>query len=573
MTWFKATSLTIANNSAVATVVSGEDISNIQAGDGLIVGVFTPVEIKRVYIDANNNRFIELVGAWLNATQTSVPSRVLPTSGDFAGAVQALKDATALLSNNFASLDSWYSAMGNVVLTAQNGTEYTARTFKQMDADVQAIQDNNQALIDAASKQAIADMTLPKFDVYIPFNEGLEIERGYGNRDINGNRAVDYSRASSTTSINKSSEYEARLDDEPAITKDGLSVYQVFTNDLVNSHNQSASYVKSKTTVASITDSPVSFDAWQLNETAETGGHYIETPALTVSDVIGISRSFGVHLKVDDALWYGNTSERVGIILYNWSNTNDNGIVSVEFDIDGNPFIGDNTDNIESAAIEKTSSGYYWITGIHTLTSDASLIKLRLNLIRDSSTAYTGDINRYIKTVGWQIAKGAIYKMPYMPTLATPETRANEISTIPMMGNMPAQGEPFTIVIDTTLTNLDNNSGLYSAPEPFYFFLQQKGPGLRLGRTAISWAYQELNYSVGESRIGLVFDNKITKLYQDGVQIGNDIVGEIPYNLLGDLHVGRNARGNTESNSRYKNLGIFHKALSPVQMSALGSAK
>jgi hypothetical protein len=164
MTWFKATSLTIANNSAVATVVSGEDISNIQAGDGLIVGAFTPVEIKRVYIDANNNRFIELVDAWLNATQTAVPSRVLPTSGDFAGAVQALKDATALLSNNFASLDSWYSAMGNVVLTAQNGTEYTARTFKQMDADIQELQDNNQALIDNSVSDTIGKIRYSKLD-------------------------------------------------------------------------------------------------------------------------------------------------------------------------------------------------------------------------------------------------------------------------------------------------------------------------------------------------------------------------------------------------------------------------
>jgi hypothetical protein len=89
---------------------------------------------------------------------------VLPTSGDFAGAVQALKDATALLSNNFASLDSWYSAMGNVVLTAQDGTEYTARTFKQMDADVQAIQDNNQAIIDDSVSEKIAKIRYSKLD-------------------------------------------------------------------------------------------------------------------------------------------------------------------------------------------------------------------------------------------------------------------------------------------------------------------------------------------------------------------------------------------------------------------------
>jgi hypothetical protein len=163
MIWFKATSLTIANNSAVATVVSGEDISNIQAGDGLIVGAFTPVEIKRVYIDANNNRFIELVDAWLNATQTAVPSCVLPTSGDFAGAVQALKDATALLSNNFASLDSWYSAMGNVVFTEQSGVEHSVRTVKQMDADAELSAINAAAAWD----QAVSDIKTKDQKAYV----------------------------------------------------------------------------------------------------------------------------------------------------------------------------------------------------------------------------------------------------------------------------------------------------------------------------------------------------------------------------------------------------------------------
>jgi hypothetical protein len=162
MTWFKATSLTIANNSAVATVVSGEDISNIQPGDGLIVGAFTPVEIKRVYIDGSNNKLIELVSVWPDTAQIAVPSRVLPTSGDFAGAVQALKDATALLSGTFAPLDAWYSTMGSVVFTEQSGVEHSVRTVKQMDADAELSAINAAAAWD----QAVSDMETKDQNAY-----------------------------------------------------------------------------------------------------------------------------------------------------------------------------------------------------------------------------------------------------------------------------------------------------------------------------------------------------------------------------------------------------------------------
>ena len=41
-------------------------------------------------------------------------------------------------------------------------------------------------------------------DVSISFNDGVTIDKGYGTVDANGNRAVDFTRASSTGNINKS---------------------------------------------------------------------------------------------------------------------------------------------------------------------------------------------------------------------------------------------------------------------------------------------------------------------------------------------------------------------------------
>tara|TARA_R110001583_G_scaffold21308_3_gene80884 strand:+ start:35343 stop:36950 length:1608 start_codon:yes stop_codon:yes gene_type:complete len=292
MTWFKATSLTIANNSAVATVVSGEDISNIQAGDGLIVGAFTPVEIKRVYIDANNNRFIELVGAWLNATQTAVPSRVLPTSGDFAGAVQALKDATALLSNNFASLDSWYSAMGNVVLTAQDGTEYTARTFQQMDTDVQAIQDNNQAIIDDSVSEKIAKIRYSKLDNPLChlFKKNKLVDT------LNG--LLSWTRASNATYIDRYGVLKYAAIDEPRQEKEGWLIEGSGTNLITYSNDFSnAAWSKSNLTLSQ--DGTLSPDnvSQAYKVTLDAPGVSTARLIQSVVTTLGLSKVSSVYIK------------------------------------------------------------------------------------------------------------------------------------------------------------------------------------------------------------------------------------------------------------------------------------
>jgi hypothetical protein len=162
--WFYANQVTINNGSTVVEVTSGEDVSIISAGDGLIVGSFSPVEIKRAYIDGSNNKFIELALAWEDSNQTNVNARAYYTAGDFIAATKALQDANILINDNFSSLDDWGSNAGSVSFVNQAGETKTARTMLQMDADVQAIQDGNQSIIDTSVSDSISAIRYGKLD-------------------------------------------------------------------------------------------------------------------------------------------------------------------------------------------------------------------------------------------------------------------------------------------------------------------------------------------------------------------------------------------------------------------------
>ena len=73
----------------------------------------------------------------------------------------------------------------------------------------------------------------PRFDTpdfLCSFNDGIEIEHGYGTRNTNGNRVIDYSRASAATSIGKSGQQVTLATDEPAIESSGIALFQSLTN-------------------------------------------------------------------------------------------------------------------------------------------------------------------------------------------------------------------------------------------------------------------------------------------------------------------------------------------------------
>lgn len=91
MTWFYATSVTVANGQTVVAVNSGDDIQLAQSAGGLIIGTQPAVEIKRTFLDGSNNKKIELSKPWPYGTQTNQPAMAFPTDGDLAAATAVLK--------------------------------------------------------------------------------------------------------------------------------------------------------------------------------------------------------------------------------------------------------------------------------------------------------------------------------------------------------------------------------------------------------------------------------------------------------------------------------------------------
>ncbi|MCB5226192.1 pyocin knob domain-containing protein [Alishewanella sp. 16-MA] len=91
MTWFTATSVTVANGQTVVSVNAGDDIQLAQEAGGLIIGSNPPVEIKRSYLDGSNNKKIELRSAWPYANQSAQAAVAFPTDGDLAAATAVLK--------------------------------------------------------------------------------------------------------------------------------------------------------------------------------------------------------------------------------------------------------------------------------------------------------------------------------------------------------------------------------------------------------------------------------------------------------------------------------------------------
>jgi hypothetical protein len=91
MSWFKATSVTIANGGTVVSVNTGDDLSIAQESGGLVIGQNPPVEIKRTYLDGSGNKKIELISPWGFSTQTAQPAVAFPTDGDLAAATAVLR--------------------------------------------------------------------------------------------------------------------------------------------------------------------------------------------------------------------------------------------------------------------------------------------------------------------------------------------------------------------------------------------------------------------------------------------------------------------------------------------------
>ncbi len=134
MAAFTASQAKVENGSKVVQINSGESIANVRGGDFLVLAGFI-IEINRAYLGADGKGYFELVKNWPNSSQSNQECIVIPTTGEFKKAVDALTSANALVNDNFKAMQAWQTQMGTVTFVNKDGTTTTVKTLKQIEAD------------------------------------------------------------------------------------------------------------------------------------------------------------------------------------------------------------------------------------------------------------------------------------------------------------------------------------------------------------------------------------------------------------------------------------------------------
>ncbi|HFQ5291526.1 TPA: hypothetical protein ACGUXT_000706 [Vibrio vulnificus] len=135
MAWINLPSISVTNGSEIVAVNDGTVTKNIKIGDALVINNYQPVEIFGVFADQ-----LVLRGPWQNSNVNNASAVVMPTFGDFNAATQALRQAVVTTQGNFAELEKWFTQFGTIHFKGLDGSLHSARSFKQMDSDVEELE-------------------------------------------------------------------------------------------------------------------------------------------------------------------------------------------------------------------------------------------------------------------------------------------------------------------------------------------------------------------------------------------------------------------------------------------------
>lgn len=137
MAEFIAQQVSINNGSKAVVIESNESPENVRQGDFLFITGNDPVAINRTYINSDNKPVIELKLEWSNGSKSNQPAIVLPTTGGFQAATDALQKANTLLNDNYSAMQDWQTKEGEVTFVNIDGTETTSKTLKQIEKEAE----------------------------------------------------------------------------------------------------------------------------------------------------------------------------------------------------------------------------------------------------------------------------------------------------------------------------------------------------------------------------------------------------------------------------------------------------
>ena len=354
--------------------------------------------------------------------------------------------------------------------------------------------------------------------------------------------AFDFARSTTTGNINKSGVVETLAIDEPAISLEGLSVYESYTNLIKYSEDFSNAAWALSNIDAPTQDGTIGPDgltqAWKISRTiigntalfTQTVGPI--TNGIAYLSSYYIKGSAGETLKVEArALDNSVVSQVLHVLSGEWEL-----LSTYHSDIDWSEFTGDY---------------------INT--------RIRFDIVNTAETIYVATA---------QFITGLIEK-PYIKTEAAEVTRAADIASIPVMNNMPAAGQPFTIAANITSINII--LGYVVRMDSFAFYNQSTYWRIEVSDGVNSEVINTFTQKGSDPElITLVYDVSALYLYVNGFVVwtgkGSVVdIGKLYYSLTGELEIGSNGSFR-QINGEMRNFKIYHKALTPAEIYRLGSA-
>lgn len=232
----------IENRLEVATqrAENGSDIIYRVANEG--EGTYVPTDSGdtptiKTFLEAKSNVIDFQVSQFLTTKDTEVNEGVnslLQQSTTAANSASSSATSASLSAQEAAaSADQLniFQSIGEVQISGLlEGT--IARVWNGLDYDIKTADGSESFLLNngrgAFVRKASAENI--DWDFEVVFNDGVELRSGYGTRNIHGNKAADFSRASASGNINKSEVIETVAVDDPCIASSGLSIYESYIN-------------------------------------------------------------------------------------------------------------------------------------------------------------------------------------------------------------------------------------------------------------------------------------------------------------------------------------------------------
>jgi hypothetical protein len=381
----------------------------------------------------------------------------------------------------------------------------------------QSAADAAQSAEDAAQSQEV----LPEPDVFLPFNNKIVDSLG---------GELSFSRASATTNVNKSGFVEVLGVDEPSITKDGISSYDEYTNSAIYSED----FSQWSTLSGSIVDI--------MNHTAPDGSNNATKISISSGSAGFFKSGQNPTLENNLSVWARGENGGEGLRL--------------------------------------GYGGGGGSSALFTLTKEWKRYGFKANATSGDvfSIYYDNSSNSSIYIWGAQSTE-TLYLAPYVKTDSVPVTRAPDIVSIPVMNNIPAKDEPFTIVLDANIPELGKNA-VFRIPSDgatFTWWRFADNDGFLVnGYTGANSLRIPFSNSLGRKRYCFKYDGVNASVFADGVKYDTSAgLPDIKYDSSPFL-IGRASSSGSNSASldnEISNFRIYHRALTDAQIAKLGGAE